>query len=265
MYIVIIGTLNNHLIAFGFASMTSMPEQAFFATLQYGPLDWNLITTDSIAFLAVGFSIFSFRNEVLRRKMETEHLQLQLHLLKAQLQPHFLFNALHGLHAISLTNAQSTSKFILLLADLMQYILHDASQEQVSLTEEVHFMRNYFEFERLRFPKTDIALQADIFQTSATLPPLLFLPLMENSFKHGKQTAIDQSYVHAELQIERGWLIFRIENERMPPNHFTAYQKTSGIGLNNLEKRLERYYPDRYQLLIQKTENTYIAKLKIKL
>jgi len=263
-YIVIVGTINNRLLAWGFTAISATPEQTYFAYLQRGYLDWNLITTDAIAFLAVGFSIFSYRNEVLRRKTETAHLELQLHLLKAQLQPHFLFNALNGIYAMSLKNSKNTSKFILLLSQLMHYILHDAAKEQVSLSDEIRFMNIYFEFEHLRFPQADIRVEVTKLDDTRILPPLLFLPLMENSFKHGKQTAIDEATVDATLTQEGDWLQFRISNELLPKSGLPNIQK-SGIGLTNLQKRLARYYPERHQLQLHQTENKYIAELRIKL
>lgn len=264
IYIVILGTINNRLLAWVFTAISAMPEQGYFAYLQRGYLDWNLIINDTIAFLTVGFSIFSYRNEILRRKTETAHLALQLHLLKAQLQPHFLFNALNGIYAMSLNNSKNTSKFILSLSQLMQYILHDAAKEQVSLSDEIRFMNTYFEFEHLRFPKADIGFDVIIIDDTQALPPLLFLPLIENSFKHGKQAAIDEATVDAVLTQDGDWLQFRITNELLPKSELPNIQKSS-IGLTNLRKRLIRYYPERHQLRLHKTENKYIAELKIKL
>ncbi|GAA4789193.1 hypothetical protein GCM10023231_16870 [Olivibacter ginsenosidimutans] len=265
VYIVILGTWNNRLTAYFFSLVSSMPEKAYFHALQQGYLDWNLITTDTIAFLAVGISIFSYRNEISRRKMETEHLKLQMQVLKAQLQPHFLFNALNGIYALSLNHPKDTSSSILLLSQLMHYILHDAAREEVPLKEELHFMNSYFAFERLRFPQATIHLQINDVDDTLTIPPLLFLPLIENSFKHGKQTAIDQAEIKANVALnEEGWLTFRIANERLPLSKLSTTKK-SGIGLSNLRKRLERYYPDQHHLQVDQTENHYIAEFKIKI
>ena len=252
-------------LAWIFAKFTvGMPENLFFAYTKSGfYLDWNMIMTDLIAFLCISFSRFSYKNEVLRHKIETDHLQLQLNLLKAQLQPHFLFNTLNSLYGMSLTNSKDTSRFILLLSQMMQYILYDCNQEEVYLQEEVNFLKGYFEIEQKKFPNAHITLKIPESIPTIKLPPLLFLPLVENSFKHGKHKVENEAKVTAELVIENGILSFIIANDCLPTNPLLIKTKHGGIGLVNIKKRLELYYPNQNQLLLKETDDSYIAELKI--
>lgn len=266
IYFVLLVPFVNIGMAWLFSKFTAdMPEHLFFNYIKSGfYLDWNLIMTDLIAFLCIAFSRFSYKSEELRHKIETDHLQLQLNLLKAQLQPHFLFNTLNSLYGMSLTNSKDTSRFILLLSQMMQYILYDCNQEEVSLQEEVDFLKGYFEIEQKKFPHAAITLKLPAIIPPIKLPPLLFLPLVENSFKHGKHKIENQASVTAELMIESGTLSFIITNDRLPTNPLLIKTKHGGIGLVNIKKRLELYYPNQNQLLLKETDDSYIAELKIR-
>ncbi len=244
---------------------TGMPSHRFFVSGYSGFfMNWNMILTDAIAFLCIAFSRFSYTNEVQRHKIETDHLHLQLNLLKNQLQPHFLFNTLNSLYGMSLTGSKDTSRFILLLSQMMQYILYDCDQEEVELREELDFLQGYFEIEQKKFPNAKIVLEMPLVIPPLKIPPLLFLPLVENSFKHGKHKLENDAGVFAELLFEEGTMIFRIENEMLPSIPLTLKNKRGGIGLSNTKKRLELYYPNRYELLLTEKDNKFIAELKIK-
>lgn len=225
-------------------------------------LDWNLIMTDSIAFLSIAFSRFSYENEAMRHKVETDHLQLQLSLLKAQLQPHFLFNTLNSLYGMSLTQSKDTPRFILLLSQMMQYILYDGNQEEVNLEEEVNFLKGYFEIEQKKFPDANIQFDVPHDIPNWKMPPLLFLPLVENAFKHGRHKLENKAGVRASLQIEKDVLSFYIENEMLPVQPLKSGR--GGIGLVNIKKRLELYYDGKNQLEITETNGIYRVNLSIK-
>lgn len=239
------------------------PEYVYFNRLGSGYyLDWNLIVTDSIAFLSIAISRFSYHNEKMRHKVETDHLQLQLSMLKAQLQPHFLFNTLNSLYGMSLTQSKDTPRFILLLSQMMQYILYDCNQEEVSLEEEVNFLKGYFEIEQKKFPDALIQFKVPEEIPTIKMPPLLFLPLVENAFKHGRHKLENNAGVRATLTVEKDVLSFRIENEILPSK--PSNSRHGGIGLVNIRKRLELYYPGKNELQIQESGGTYTVHLMIK-
>ncbi len=222
--------------------------------------NWNLLLTDLIAFLCIGLSRFSYQNEMKRYQSETDNLHLQLNMLKTQLQPHFLFNTLNSLYGMSLVGAKETPRFILLLSQMMQYILYDCDQDQVSLQEEIDFLKGYFELEQQKFPKASIIFEATEADESLKIPPLLFLPLVENSFKHGRHKLEDQAAVYAHLQVTDKQITFTIQNDKLQALPVPNTKKTGGIGLVNLKKRLELYYPKQHKLLIAENEQ-YLATL----
>lgn len=266
IYFVFVSYISNTAVAWLFCQFTrDKPVYSFFNTLTNGfYLDWNIILTDSMAFLSIAFSRFSYQNELKRHKVETDHLQLQLHLLKTQLQPHFLFNTLNSLYGLSLTGSKDTPRYILLLSQMMQYILYDCDKEEIDLADELVFMQGYFELEQKKFPNSKILLKLPDYIPSIKIPPLLFLPLVENSFKHGKHKLENDADVIAELIFEKETMFFRIENEILPFQTTPFNQKKGGIGLVNIKKRLELYYPNLHELTIGTVEGKYIANLRVK-
>nr|WP_255497528.1 histidine kinase [Pedobacter sp. AK013] len=199
----------------------------------------------------------------MRHKVETDHLKLQLDLLKGQLQPHFLFNTLNSLYGMSLIQSKDTSRFILLLSQMMQYILYDCSQEEVPLSEEVNFLKGYFEIEQKKFPDASIRFNVPETIPAVKMPPLLFLPLIENAFKHGRHKLENNAGVTAELMVDQQVLFFKIENEMLPSQPLK--NSRGGIGLVNIRKRLALYYQGKHNLQIQELNGIYKVNLSITL
>jgi len=261
----VISPFNDYAFAWLFAQFTKgLTVHRFFVGM-YAWLrpDINSIFTDLLAFFCIAFARFSYQNQKLRHKIETDHLQLQLGMLKAQLQPHFLFNTLNGLYGMSLTGSKDTPRFILLLSQMMQYILYDCDKETVSLHDEATFLEGYFELEQKKFSKSRIMLELPELIPEAQIPPLLFLPLVENSFKHGKHKIEDTAGVEAKLEITDNTISFTISNDiyqQAPP---AAKPANGGIGLINIKKRLELYYYGKYELSLNQNGNCYIATLTI--
>ncbi len=221
--------------------------------------DLNMLLIDLIAFFCIGLSRFSYQSETKRHQSETDHLQLQLNMLKTQLQPHFLFNTLNSLYGLSLVGAKETPRFILLLSQMMQYILYDCDKEEVSLQEEIDFLKGYFELEQQKFPKASVIFEAPDVDESIKIPPLLFLPLVENSFKHGKHKLEDHASVMARLYVTSEEMIFSIQNDKLHTTADPGVRKVGGIGLVNIRKRLNLYYPNQHQLIIKEENDQYIA------
>lgn len=267
LYFIFITTLNNIAIAWLFAQfLQDKTVYVFFKQESYGFfMDWNMIMTDFIAFVSIGLARFSYQNELLRHKVETDHLNIQLTLLKNQLQPHFLFNTLNSLYGMSLTNSKETPRFILLLSNMMQYILYDCEQQTVSLKGEIDFLTGYFELEQKKFPNARITFSYPEMPEDIHIPPLLFLPLVENSFKHGRHRVENGSKVSAELYLQDRNLVFKINNDIPEPNISPTPKAPGGIGLVNIKKRLELYYPQQHSLKLLQGNNNYRVELSLTL
>lgn len=264
---VFLTTYNNIAVSWVFFQFTQHQTVGIFFDRESAGffMDWNMIMTDFIAFLSIAFARFSYQNQQERHQIERDHLQLQLTMLKNQLQPHFLFNTLNSLYGMSLVGSKETPRFILLLSNMMQYILYDCDRPMVPIQGEKGFMEAYFELEQKKYPEASIRLTMDEGPTSLQIPPMLILPLIENSFKHGKHKVANNCSVLAELTIENNELHFWIKNDKVPKMPFTEEKLPGGIGLVNIKKRLKLYYPERHELLLTENEESYMAKLTINL
>lgn len=225
-----------------------------------------LLLTDFLAFSCVGFVRAAFEQESRRRQIEKEHAALQLEQLKAQLQPHFLFNTLNSIYGLSLAGSPDTPRFILLLSELMRYVLYDSGKERVALTDEVAFMENYFELEQRKYEGASIRFEASGEGLAGQqVPPLLWLPLVENSFKHGRHHLSDDASVVATLTATPGQLHFVIENDMLPSPPPAAPRRSGGIGLANIKRRLQLSYPGTHTLTLTEHAGRYRAELLLQL
>lgn len=190
---------------------------------------------------------------------------LQVEQLKTQLQPHFLFNTLNSIYGLSLMGSPETPRFILLLSELMRYVLYDRGKEYIGLPEEVAFLENYFEMEQRKYPGAQIQLTTHGMAAGVQVPPLLLLPLVENSFKHGRHHFSDAASVQATLSSQPGRLHFLIENDMLPEAPAATAKRSGGIGLQNIRQRLQLYYPGAHELHLTEHAGRYRAELTLQM
>lgn len=256
--------------------LTNILVVGFLLTLAVGGFGKEAKGTDffqntiNVFFLILLTSGLKFFREYNRKQMqvkilENAKLKAELDLLKAQINPHFLFNSLNSLYGMVLENHnQQASETILKLSDLMRYILESNQKEKVSLTEEVKFIQNYLALEQIRIsPEIEIRLDTSLKKEDIDIPPLLFIPLVENVFKHAINQHIDKGFAHFSLSLQHQQLFFETKNS-LPLHQFDDKQ-SSGTGLKNLEKRLALLYPNRHNLSIEKDEAIYQVNLFIEL
>ena len=224
----------------------------------------SLLFTDLLAFSCVAFVRIAFEHEYRRRHLEKDHLALQMEQLKAQLQPHFLFNTLNSIYGLSLAGSPETPRFILLLSELMRYVLYDSGKQQIGLPEEVEFLENYFELEQRKYAGARVEFRAVGEAAGVQVPPLLLLPLVENSFKHGRHHFSDAATVQATLTTTPGRLHFLIENDMLPEAPATSPKRSGGIGLQNIRQRLNLYYPNAHELHLTEHNGRYRAELTLR-
>ncbi|SDY43287.1 sensor histidine kinase [Hymenobacter psychrophilus] len=224
----------------------------------------GLLFTDLLAFSCVAFVRLAFQQEYRRRHLEKDHLALQMEQLKAQLQPHFLFNTLNSIYGLSLAGSPDTPRFILLLSELMRYVLYDSGKARIPLPEEVEFLKNYFELEQRKYAGAQVQFRALGDAAGVQVPPLLLLPLVENSFKHGRHHFSDHATVQATLTTTPGRLHFLIENDMLPEAPAAAPKRSGGIGLQNIRQRLDLYYPNAHELHLTEHDGRYRAELTLR-
>lgn len=190
--------------------------------------------------------------------LEKEKAQAELDLLKQQLNPHFFFNTLNNLYALSLGKAKETPEVILQLADLMRYVIYKAKEPSVRIADEVQYLRDYVQLQSIRLKaKFDFRFETDIVNENFNIAPLLLIVPIENAFKHGIESAGGDAFLHITLRAEERKLNFSCENSFEP-----SIGSQSGIGLENLQKRLHLLYPGKHKLQIEKRSTTFKVELE---
>ncbi len=201
-----------------------------------------------------------------KQLLQTQTIQSELRFLKSQINPHFLFNTLNNLYALTLKKSDKAPEIVLKLSEIMRYMLYECNERQVPLEREVQYIHNYLDLERLRQPKGDIRLTIEGSISDQMIAPLIFVPFLENSFKHGlNHHAQGGGYVHLHLRVEGKHLEFFIENSKPDPPPPAGRPGDGGIGLANVRQRLDLLYPGKYALKIQEDPKRYTVILRITL
>ncbi|MCW3120333.1 MAG: Histidine kinase [Chitinophagaceae bacterium] len=192
------------------------------------------------------------------REIEHKKHTAEMGLLKAQLNPHFFFNTLNSLYALTLKGSEMASGVVLRLSELMQYMLYDSNHNQVGLSEEIKHLENYINIEQMRFAdRLDVSFKYSGEIDGKTIAPLLLLPFVENAFKHGIEN--DFNRITIRLKVEGTQLSFKMENSCQ----LTDQTKGNGLGLVNVKRRLQLIYPNRHELVTRKIGETYDVDLKL--
>jgi len=204
-----------------------------------------------------------------KRLADLEKIQLETELLflKTQISPHFFFNTLNNIYALSLDNSPKTPKIILKLSELMRYLLHETKNKTISLEKEIMYLQDYLDLERIRFGdllKINLNISGDI--SDKVIAPMLLLSFVENAFKHGANKNIGEIKIDIDFTVQENFLYFKISN---PTPSISAHSQTinskSGIGLKNVEKRLALgYEKENYDLKAVVKGGQFMVNLKIK-
>lgn len=202
-----------------------------------------------------------------KKELQSQNLASELNFLKSQINPHFLFNTLNNLYALSLKKSDQAPETVLMLSEMMRYMLYECNVEKVPLKKEINYLNNYLELEKIRLGHDfDINFNVHGEVDDLQIAPLMFIPFIENSFKHGVNNLISDGFVHIDLYITDGKLFMQIKNNS---GHDILKNKVNqnigGIGLINIKRRLKLIYPNKHKLDINQTENTYSVNLNIQL
>lgn len=204
----------------------------------------------------------SMRKQLNLRELQAKQYKAELDLLRAQINPHFLFNTLNNLYALTLEKSDDAPDVVLRLSTMMRYLLESSRADTVPLAQEVSFLNNYFSLEKIRLKTTtDIHFETQGDYETLPIAPMLLIPFAENAFKHGANRAIEGGFVHAVLRCEPNELLFYVENN-LPDSQIPASVST-GMGLANVRRRLELLYPNAAELEIQQENTTFRVQLRI--
>lgn len=224
---------------------------------------WHLFTTHFMlyTFISSIFIAFYYFIDIYDRQKEIQHLErfksekieLESRFLKSQVNPHFLFNTLNNIYALSLKKSERTPIIIERLEFLLQYMLYECKEDLVELDNEFTFTNSYISLEKLRHKEDQCTITTTIKGNTAghKIAPLLLINFLENAFKHGTKTSFGKSWINMEIEVLKKELHFKLQNSKPEApvlQTFSEYQ--GGIGLKNVKRRLEILYPKRHKLTI---------------
>jgi len=196
-----------------------------------------------------------------RRQLETEKLNAELKFLKAQVNPHFLFNTLNNLYYLSTIKSDAAPLVISKLSEVMRYMIYDSNHEKIELAKEVEYMQHYIGLERLRL-REGVPLEFEVAgRTDIPISPLILITFLENAFKHGVSNGNDQCWIKARLEVNETRLVYTIANSKVKTVSYPA--NGEGIGLKNVKRRLDLSYPGKHRLHIDDREEAYSVILTI--
>lgn len=197
------------------------------------------------------------------QELQQQKTEVELSALKAQINPHFLFNSLNNIYSLALYEDKKTPDALLQLSQCMRYVLYDGSWETIALAAEIDFLKNYSSLFLLRNqPELDFQAGYPEQIPEVKIAPLLLLNLLENAFKHLKTNKKGECFIDLDLSINEQTLYFDLKNSRKGTD---SSPTEHGLGLKNLQKRLTLLYPDRHELLILPHLNYFQVSLKLNL
>ena len=209
-----------------------------------------------------------YENERLAKELAKINTETELKYLKSQINPHFLFNSLNSIYSLSLQKSDLTPDLILKLSDILRYLLYDGSEKKVSLAQELKYVKSYLELEKVRHgSRMNLEINIEGDTESKEIAPMLLIPFVENSFKHGLGKDKDKGYVHLNVRAEKEELFFSIANSKPIKGSEVSLAKgyQGGIGLINVKKRLNLLYPQKHKLEVTKDGPEFKVELNIKL
>lgn len=227
--------------------------------------DWEVLVTIFVIYFVLTTLLKLSKSWYVLQKVEKEKLTIELNSLKAQVNPHFLFNSLNSIYSLSLAKSDRTPETVLELSNLLRYMLYEVGDERVDLGKELEMMESYVELQKLRADQsTEVAFKVNGAPEGIKVAPLLFFPLIENSFKHGVKGVSNKAYVHIALEVTEAAISFKIENNKGQVDDVES-GKFGGIGLENVKRRLALIYAGKHKLEIENQEQVFRVKLKLEL
>lgn len=238
--------------------------------------DWGgaSLCTNSLAYL-LGYTIVQFlftmawfmnnysKQEKNIAQIERKQIETELNFLKSQINPHFLFNNLNNLYALSIKKSDQTPDAILKLSSLLRYMLYESNVDMIAFSKEQEVMQAYIDLELLRLNNREHLSFVIAFDEDHHIPPLLWMPVLENVFKYGTRIISNDYFIEFKFAIENGVLYLYSKNTYKSNFGKSSQEKVGGIGTANLRKRLALLYPNKHQIDLLQDEKYYTADIKV--
>lgn len=203
-----------------------------------------------------------YKDQQYKQELEHEKLSSELKYLKSQIHPHFLFNTLNNLYALTLKQSEKSADMVLRLSELLDYMLYKSNEEFVPLKNELEIIQNYISLESIRYnERLDLLYKVEGDAKNKKIAPLILLPFVENCFKHGASDDPINPRINIHIDIDHKYLVLIAENS--VPTGSMEKDSNTGIGLTNVCRRLELIYPTKHKLEIKREERVFLVKLII--
>jgi len=208
-------------------------------------------------------------NQRINNELKMESLDMELRYLKSQINPHFLFNALNNIYSLVYIHDEKAPDSVLKLSEMLRYVVVDCQTDTIPLEKEIKFIDSYIDFQVMKLEESrDVSFEKKIANSGVMLPPMIFQPLVENSFKHSRIENDPDGFVHFSLMQDENMIEFVAENSvKTVKNSLTRNSQKSdrGIGLQNVKKRLSLHYNDNFSFVTKNEDNKYTLIIKINL
>ncbi|MCP3933710.1 MAG: histidine kinase [Bacteroidetes bacterium] len=209
-------------------------------------------------------AVFAKKQQEEAVRLRNEKLEAEMKFLKSQINPHFLFNSLNNIYALSVIQSPGTSDNILKLSDMLRYMLYECNADKVPLKKELEYIHNYIDLKMLKDSRgLNVEVDLDDSRPGLMISPMLFIPFIENAFKHSKIEDIENGWIKINLKTADDHIFFEVRNS-IPSKGFTK-DKVGGIGLENVERQLELLYPGKHDLKINPEADEFVVTLNVQL
>jgi two-component system, LytTR family, sensor kinase len=235
--------INNHTLAYSIVFVSNLITYGIIGSLFRFFVDW-------------------LNKDKIQLQLSRQNLQSELALLRTQINPHFLFNSLHNIDTLILVNPEKASDSLIKLSELMRYTLYDADTEFIELSKEIDYINKYINLQELRLTnKSLISFTVEGSVESIKVAPMLFISFIENAFKHATDKEVEAG-ISIQFKITEHRILFNVTNA-FDATKNRVKDETSGIGLENVRRRLELIYPNNHKLEISTKDNRYKVELTI--
>jgi len=221
--------------------------------------------------VALLFLIFkTVKDQVLKKqqieRLEKEKTTAELNFLKAQIHPHFLFNTLNNLYALTLDKSDDAPEVVAKLSEMLDYMLYQCNEPKTLISKEIELLEHYIDLEKLRYgDRLELNFQYKIDNPNSQIAPLILISLVENAFKHGVSGALQKPEIQIDLEVKNKVLHMHVFNTKAANVQSDAMNYKEGIGVKNIQRQLDLVYPKRYEWKVKEGEESYEVNLKIEL
>lgn len=239
--------------------------------LTYQHLLYSIIKLQFVATIPMTINLFEHWGAEQRKAhaVKEAHSQAELNFLRNQFHPHFIFNALNSLYSKILNKSDESADIVLKISALLRFSIYDANTEKVSLKKEIGYLKDYIALQKIRFDQNlDLSISIDGCTDNKIIAPFIIMPFIENSFKYCLGTNATSGWITISISVKEEWLTVKIENSMDSTIIFNEQEegnKSRGIGLSNVRRRLQILYPNRHTLKITDTEESFFVILKLML